>query len=86
MAKGYLLLEVKFKKIGDKVKFTLPVKMECEKMECEIPNYMTLDKTDVLIITWLGKNVDSLFKKTDTIYKKVNISQVYDYCDKPKSA
>jgi hypothetical protein len=79
-----LCLEVKFQKIGNRIKYKLPVKMFCERMNTEIPNSMTLDKTDALIINWLGKNVDSLFKKTKIIYKKVNINQAYDSCDKPR--
>jgi hypothetical protein len=86
MAKGYLELEVKFKKIGNKIKYTLPVKMYCEIMQTEIQNTMTLDKNDGLIVSWLGKDIDGLFKNRDTIYRKVNINQAYDYCDKPKGA
>lgn len=86
MPKEYLELEVKFQKIGNKIKYKLPVKMFCERMNTEIPNSMTLDKNDGLILSWLGRDVDSLFKKTNTIYKKVNLNQAYDYCDKPKGA
>lgn len=80
-----MILEVKFKKIGNKIKYMLPVKMYCEIGKTYICNSMTLDKTDSLIVSWLGKNVDRLFKNTDTIFKKVNINQAYDKCDKPKS-
>jgi hypothetical protein len=86
MGKGHLELEVKFKKIGSKIKYQLPVKMFCERMNTEIPNSMTLDKTDCLIVNWLGRDTDSLFKKTNTIYRKVNLNQAYDNCDKPKGA
>ena len=85
MAKGYLELTVKFQKIGNRVKYTLPVKMYCERANTFIPNSMTLDKTDGLIVFWLGNNVDSLFKKTDKIFKKVNLSVAYDFCDKSLS-
>lgn len=80
-----MILEVKFQKIGNKIKYMLPVKMYCEIGNTYIHNSMTLDKTDNLIVSWLGKNVDRLFKNTDTIFKKVNINQAYDKCDKPKS-
>ena len=46
----------------------------------------TLDKNDGLIVSWLGKDIDALFKNRSTIYRKVNINQAYDYCDKPKGA
>ena len=85
MAKGYLELTVKFQKIGNKIKYTLPVKMYCERANTFIPNSMTLDKTDGLIVSWLGKKVDALFKTTSTIFKKVNLSEAYDFCDKPLS-
>jgi hypothetical protein len=84
MGKDFLELEVKFTKIGNKVKYQLPVKMFCERMDTEVPNSMTLDKTDSLIVTWLG-DVDKVFKTKKTIFKKVNINQAYDKCDKPKS-
>lgn len=84
MAKNALVLEVKFKKIGDKVKYTLPVRMICQHGQKELPNSMTLDKTDGLIVSWLG-DADKAFKKRDTIYKKVNLGLAYDTCDKPKS-
>jgi hypothetical protein len=45
---------------------------------------MTLDKTDGLIVTWLG-DVDSVFKNRTCVIKKVNLNQLYDECDKPKS-
>jgi hypothetical protein len=82
--KNCLVLKVKFTKIGNKVKYKLPVKMFCEQMNKEIPNSMNLDKTDLLIKTWLG-DVDKVFKNKTTIYKKVNLNMAYDKCDKPKS-
>ena len=84
MGKDFLELKVKFTKIGDKIKYQLPVKMFCERMNTEVPNSMTLDKTDGLIVSWLG-DVDKLFKNKKTIFKKVNINLAYDECDKPKS-
>ena len=85
MTKNNLILEVKFKKIGNKVKYTLPVRMFCERMQNEISNSMTLDKKDQLLKWWLGNNIDNLFKKRNTIYKKVNLNYAYDSCDIPKS-
>lgn len=79
-----LTLEVKFEKIGNKIKYTLPVDMWCTRMNTYLPKSSTLDKTDGVIIVWLGKNVDKLFKTTNTIYRKVNLSQIYDPCDIPK--
>ena len=85
MGKNKLILEVKFTKIGNKVKYTLPVRMFCKRMKNEISNSMTLNKNDQLLKWWLGNNIDDLFKKRNTIYKKVNLNYVYDYCDIPKS-
>ena len=79
-----LILEVKFRKIGNKIKYKLPVKMFCTTQNTELPNSATLDKNDCLIKTWLG-NTDRMFKYSNTIYKKVNLSQIYDKCDIPKS-
>ena len=84
MPKENLILEVKFQKIRNKVKYTLPVRMVCEHGNIEMPNSMTLDKKDGLIVSWLG-DVEKAFKKSTTIFKKVNINQAYDKCDKPKS-
>lgn len=84
MPKDNLILEVKFEKIGNRIKYTLPTKMFCERMNTEIPNSQTFEKTDGLFKVWLG-DVDKAFKKSSTIFKKVNINQVYDRCDKPKS-
>lgn len=85
MPKDKLILEVKFTKIGNKIKYELPVRMFCERQNNEIANTMTLDKNDSTIIVWLGKNPDRLFKKSNVIFKKVFIGQVYDKCDKVKS-
>jgi len=84
MAKNLLELKVKFTKIGNKIKCQLPVKMFCEEMNSEIPNSMTLDKTDGIILSWFS-DVDKSFKSQKVIFKKVNLSLVYDKCDKPKS-
>lgn len=83
--KDALILEVKFQKIGNKIKYTLPVKMYCERMQNEIPNSATLDISDLVIKEWLGetKDVKKIFKKSTTIFRKVNLSLVYDKCDKP---
>jgi len=85
MSKNNLILEVKFTKIGNKIKFLLPVRMFCERMQNEISNTMILDKNDMLIKNWLGNNIDDIFKNRKTIYKKVCLNYLYDYCDKPKS-
>jgi len=85
MAKGHLELEVKFTKLKNgKVKYQLPVKMVCSHGDTEIPNSMTLTKDDGLIKLWLG-NSDKAFGKRNVIFKKVNLSQAYDDCDKVKS-
>lgn len=81
--KGNLILEVKFQKIGSRIKYTLPVKMFCEKQDCEIPHTKTLDKNDNVIKTWLG-DTNRMFKYNNTIYKKVCLNLIYDKCDKPK--
>jgi len=39
MSKNSLILEVKFQKIGNRIKYTLPVAMYCERMKKDIPNY-----------------------------------------------
>jgi len=76
-------LKVKFTKLdNDKIKYQLPCKMFCDRMNEEIPNNMTLDKTDSVIKIWLGDS-DKAFKNKNVIYKVVNIRQVYDPCDKP---
>lgn len=80
-----LSLTVKFTKIGNKIKYQLPVKMFCTRMNEYVANSMTLDKNDLVITGWLGNNVNDLFKIRNTIYKKVDIGQVYDDCDIPKS-
>lgn len=80
-----LKLIVKFEKIGNKIKYTLPVKMFCTRMNTELPNSQIFEKTDGLYRTWLGKNIDSLFKKRSVIYRKVLLNQIYDSCDVPKS-
>lgn len=76
------MLRVKFTKIGNRIKYELPVKMYCTEMQTELPNSGTLDKTDCLYKVWLG-DVDKVFKKTNVIYKKVFIYQLYDPCDIP---
>jgi len=77
-----MLLQVKFTKIGHKIKFELPVKMFCEKMQKELPNSFTFDKTDLIFNSW-KINVDKAFKTSNVIFKKVDINQIYDECDKP---
>lgn len=84
MPKDHLVLEVKFTKIGNKVKYKLPVRMFCTDMNNEIPNTMTLDKNDGLIKAWIG-DVDQAFKTKRVIYKKVIINYAYDRCDTPKT-
>lgn len=77
---------VKFTKIGNKVKYKLPFKMFCKRMQTFIANSGTLDKSDTLITSWLGKDSDSLFKKTKTVFVKVNMNQIYDKCDSPRNS
>lgn len=81
--KDSLELKVKFTKIGNKVKFKLPVRMFCVRMCNEVQNSMTLSKEDGLIKAWLG-DVDQVFKNNNTVIKKVCLNFVYDSCDKPK--
>lgn len=58
-----LFLVVRFTKIGNKIKYELPVRMFCTAMQREIPNSQCYDKTDGLYVSWLGRNIDKLFKK-----------------------
>ena len=85
MSKNNLILQVKFTKYGNKIKFMLPVRMFCDRMQNEISHTMTLNKNDQLFKHWLGNNIDDIFKNRKTIYKKVCLNYLYDYCDKPKS-
>lgn len=75
-------VKVKFTKIGNKIKYELPFKIFCHRMERELPHTGTFDKTDMLYSVWIG-DVDKAFKKSNIIYRKVNLVQIYDDCDKP---
>lgn len=80
--KNTLSLEVKFTRIGNMVKYNLPVRMVCDHCG-EIPNSQTLHKDDLLIVAWLG-DVEKAFRKRSVIFKKVILNRAYDSCDHPK--
>jgi len=76
-------IKVKLTKIGNNIKLEIPFKMFCNSMKSELPRSMTYQKTDLLFKSILG-NVDSSFKKCSTIFKTININQIYDKCDSPR--
>ena len=78
-----MLIQVKFTKIGNKIKYELPFDIYCTKMKKFDSRGKTLDENDGLIRTWLGtkQEVDRMFKKRTVIYKKVELVQIYDPCD-----
>lgn len=78
-----MLIQVKFTKIGNKIKYELPFNIYCTVMKKFDSRSKTLDKDDGLILTWLGtkQEIDKLFKNRNVIYKKVELVQKYDHCD-----
>lgn len=78
-------MEVKFTKTGNNIKYELPVEMWCTRMKKFIANSNQFDLTDIVYSTWLGNEdeINELFKDTDVIYKTVELSVIYDSCDKP---
>lgn len=78
-----MLIQVKFTKIGNKIKYELPFTPYCTVMKKFDSRGMTLDKNDGLFRIWLGTNqeIDKMFKSRTVIYKKVELVQIYDACD-----
>ena len=78
-----LFLRVKFTRIGADIKYELPVRLFCKRMNKEMRRSGICSHDSELIKTWLGNNPKRLFEKHKTIYRKVNIRQIYDNCDVP---
>lgn len=82
LVKRSFKVKAKFTKIGNKIKYELPFKIYCHDMKRELPHTGTFDKNDGLYKSWIG-DVNKAFKNTNIIYRKVNLIQIYDDCDKP---